>query len=265
MSLLSEIRSTLRVLPPRVIVHGQRKIGKSTFGSKSPKPIFISTEDGQDALDVDAFPLCETLESVRSCIKELYKEKHDYKTVVLDSLDWLEPLAYAELCAKFKKDSIEDFGYGKGYVFAADKVREVFAALNLLRKERGMNILLIAHTEVKRFDDPQSESYDRYQMKLGRHVAKLVEEWCDILAFAQIRAEIQKEDAGFSKKRTRAESTGERVLRLTPSPAYDAGNRYGLPATLPLEWSALEEAMMHARNNNSRGYTANNEETENDG
>ena len=244
---LSSISKTRRDTPSRILVYGPHKIGKSTFAAQADGAIFIPTEDGQDAIDAEAFPLCKTWQDVMSCITTLYAEDHDYRTAVLDSADWAESLAHKKVADDHEKDSIEGIGYGKGYVFAADLFRELLDGLNALRSARGMQVIMIAHAEIRRFDDPLADAYDRYQIKLHKIVGKLVQEWSDVIGFAQQESAIKKEDQGFNKKRARAVDVERRVLRLAPSAAYDAGNRYDLPATVPLIWSEFNEALAKAK------------------
>jgi hypothetical protein len=249
---LSQVKKTRRDVPPRIVVHGPHKIGKSTFGSNAPAPIFIPTEDGQDHVDADAFPLCKSWGDVLSAVGSLYEEKHEFKTAIVDSADWAEQLLHEQLVAEAgnpKIQGIEDFGYGKGYVAAAEKFVELLDGLNALRLDRGMTVIVISHSEIKRFDDPLANSYDRYQLKLNKHVGKLLQEWSDVIGFAQLEAftRVEKKDDFKKSERTMAGTTGRRVLHLAPSPAFDAGNRYDLPPLIDLSWSAFADAMTQAR------------------
>jgi AAA domain len=244
---LQQIKKTRSDLPPRTLIYGPHKVGKSSFASCAPAPIFIQTEDGLDAIDADAFPLCQSWDDVLAAVGSLYGEAHDFKTVVLDSADWAEKLLHATICKDKGYKSIEDKGYGKGYVEAAERFAELLDGLGALRTERGMGVVVLCHAEIKRFDDPMADSYDRYQLKLHRQVAKLLSEWSDTIGFAQTEVMTKSEEQGFSKERTRALTTGRRVLRLVGSPSYDAGNRYGLPDTIDLTWAAYQAALDNAR------------------
>jgi hypothetical protein len=245
---LASIRRTRSDMPPRTIVYGAHKIGKSTFANGAPGAIVIQTEDGMDAIDGAAFPLCKSWEDVLACVTALYQEQHEHKTVVLDSVDWAERLAQAAVCADQGVKSIEMIGYGKGYAFAADKFAELLDGMNALRTQRGMHVVLLCHSEIRRFDDPLADSYDRYQLKLHKQTAKLVQEWADVIGYAALDAvtKVEKEQ-GFKPARTRALTTGRRVLHLQGSPAFEAGNRYGLQASVPLEWAAYQAALDEAR------------------
>ena len=244
--MLNQIKPTRQARPPRVVIHGAHKVGKSTFAAAAPRPIFVATEDGQDNIDAEAFPLCQSWQSVLDCITALYQEDHDYQTVVLDSGDWAERLAWGAVAKDHNVDSIEGIGYGKGYVFAADLFRELLDGLNALRNHKAMQVIVICHSEIKRFDDPLAQSYDRHQIKLHKLCGKMLQEYADVIGFCQIDSVTQTEDHGFKKERARVIDTGRRILRLAPSAAYDAGNRYGLPASIPLDYQAFADAMSAA-------------------
>jgi len=156
MSLLQQIRSGPRHSPPRLLVYGTEGIGKSTLASNAPKPIFVATEDGLDQIDCNSFPLARRFDEVMSAVSALYSEKHDYQSVVIDSLDWLERLIWDDVCRDYGVKSIEkvDGGYAKGYTHALTQWREVLDGLDALRNERGMAIVLLAHAKVEKFEDP---------------------------------------------------------------------------------------------------------------
>jgi hypothetical protein len=220
------------------MLYGVHGVGKSSFGARAPTPIFVQTEDGLGEIDVDRFPLATTYAEVMKAIGELYEEEHDYKTVVVDSLDWLERLVWTEVCRRRGLESIEDAGYGKGYVFALDLWREILDGLSALRSKRVMGVVLIAHSRIERFENPETETYDRYVPRLHKLASAIVQEWADEVLFATYRIHTKKVDEGFGRKRAQGIGTGERILRTTERPAHVAKNRLNLPDELPLDWEA---------------------------
>jgi len=244
-SLASIAKTTRANTPPRVVIHGEHGVGKSTLGASAYNPIFLPFEDGLSGIETNAFPLLSSYAEAEAAVDSLLKEKHDFGTAVIDSADWLEPLIWQHVCQKNSWASIEAPGYGKGYIEANTVWRQFLDKLDALRT-RGMAVIVIAHSEIKHFDSPDSEAYDRYQIKLQRGAAALVQEWGDIIGFAQCETAIKKEAAGFSGNRARGVATGRRILHVTPKPAYVAKNRYGMPDTIPLDWSALIGAMTPA-------------------
>lgn len=254
MSLLARVQRGRASKPPRILLYGVEGIGKSTFGSQAPKPVFIQTEDGLDEIDCDKFPLATTYDDVLAALAELRTEQHEYETVVIDSLDWLERLVWDKLCAQYGVNSIEkvDGGYARGYTHALIYWREVVDHLNVLRNTRGMVVLLIAHSKVERFENPETSAYDRFSPRLHKHAAALLSEWCDAVLFATRKIRTQSEDAGFNRKRTIAHAIGtdggDRILRCVGGPSCVAKNRYGVVEELPLAWAAFMTALSNNQN-----------------
>lgn len=236
MGLLERIQKGSVSAPRRTLLYGTHGIGKSTFGAMAESPVFIQTEDGLAAIECDRFPLAQRYGDVISALSELYAQPHTYRTLVLDSLDWLERLIWGEVCDKRGVESIEDIGYGKGYVFALTHWREVLAGLDALRNERGMGIILIAHAQIERFANPETDTYDRYSPRLQKLASAMVQEWCDEVLFATYRIHTKTTSEGFDRKRVVGLGTGERILRTTERPAHVAKNRLNLPEELALDY-----------------------------
>ena len=228
-------------VPRRTVVYGVHGIGKSTFAASAPKPIFVPTEDGLADVGADRFALCTTFGAVLESLRSIYEEKHSYQTVVIDSLDWLERLVWRDVCETEGVESIEKIGYGKGYVQALDGWRRVLDALTMLRDERGMGSVMIAHSAIVRFEDPESDGYDRYAPQLHKHAAALVTQWADEVLFATYRTFTKESEEKFGGKRTRAVGSGERILRTSERPAHVGKNRLGMPPEIPLAWAEYQK------------------------
>jgi hypothetical protein len=244
---LDSIKTSTKPKPQRIVIHGTHGVGKTTFASQAPAPVFIRTEDGLGKLNVPAFPLAKSYGDVMDALKALLGE-HQYKTIVVDSVDWFEPMVWEQTCFDHGQTTgdIESFGYGKGYVHADKYWREFLDALTKLRDDRGLTVVLIAHTEIRNFKSPDSEPYDRYSLKLQKRAAALVDEFADVIGFAKYEVFTEKTDVGFNKTVTRGIGTGQRLLALEERPAFDAKNRYGLPPEIPLSWSELRKALKAA-------------------
>jgi hypothetical protein len=243
---LSSITRGKRLRAPKIVIYGPPKVGKSTFAASAPKPIGIITEEGLDNLDVDAFPKAGKYEDVMSALASLYTSEHEYQTVFVDSLDWLEPLVLAKVCETHRVKNIEDIGYGKGYIMADDLWREFFGGLDALRNDKQMTVICIAHEQVNKVKNPTlADDYDAYSLKLNKRAVGIINEWADIIGFAQHEVLTRSTDAGFNQKEVKAISTGKRVLHLNPHPAYVAGNRYGMP-DVSLSWESFQAALTAA-------------------
>ena len=231
--------TTGRVVRPRkVLIYGVHGVGKTTFGAMAPSPIFIQTEEGTNDLDVARFPLASSYAEVSDQLASLYTESHKFETLVFDSLDWLEQMIWREVCAKRKVQSVEDIGYAKGYTFALDWWREILQGFTALLSERGMNIILISHARIERFENPETDPYDRYSPKLHKLAAALVQEWCDEVLFANYSVKTRSVGEGFNKK-VKGIGTGERILRTTERPSHLAKNRLSMPDTIPLDYEVF--------------------------
>ncbi|WP_182341984.1 MULTISPECIES: ATP-binding protein [Comamonas] len=244
---LSSISRGRRARPPKIVVYGPPKIGKSTFAASAPGAIGIITEEGLDNIDVPAFPKATHYSQVEEAINTLLTSDHPYNTVFVDSLDWLEPLIHGAICERGGVKNIEDFGYGKGYVMSDDKWREFFAKLDELRDKRNMAIVCIAHERISKIKNPLlADDYDAYALKLEKRALGIVNEWADIIAFAahetMTRNVAQNQQ---QQKDIKAVSTGRRMLYLNPHPAYVAGNRYSLP-DCELNWSQFQGLLNNA-------------------
>lgn len=248
---LDDIRKGRRSSPPRLLIYGTEGIGKSTLAAQAPKPIFIPTEDGLDQIDCHSFPVANEYGDVVQALTTLYADKHDYQTVVLDSLDWLERLVWDAVCKRFGSRHIEqvDKGFGRGYSHALTEWQEVIAGLNALRIDHGMAVIMLAHSKVEKFEDPESVTYDRYAPRLHKTVCSFVTEWACAVLFAGRKVITKTEETGFGRERSIAAGLGrdggDRILKCIGSPSCIAKNRYGMPAELPLSWQAVEPYLLN--------------------
>ena len=221
--------------PQKAVFYGPEGVGKTTLASLLPDPVFVDTEGGTHHLDIARIGDAATWEQIIAAIEWLATQEHSFKTVVIDTADWLEKRLTESLCRKSNKDSVEDFGYGKGYVLLAEEFAKFLASLNALLA-RGMHVVLLAHATVRKFEAPdQAGSYDRYELKLTKQVGPLLKEWCDVLIFCNYLTKVAEKDNG----KMRGVGGKERVLFTTHAAAYDAKNRHGLPDKLPFTIEAL--------------------------
>ena len=220
----------------KVVIYGPEGIGKTSFAACFPDPLFIDTEGGTKHIDVARLPAPTSWTMLLEQVQEVKKENTSVcKTLVLDTADWAEQLCIKHICDKYKKSGIEDFGYGKGYIYLKEEFGRL---LNLLEDviERGVNVAVTAHAKMRKFEQPdEMGAYDRWEMKLDKNVAPLIKEWADMVLFANYKVYTVKDE---QTQRSKAQG-GKRVLYASHHPCWDAKNRHGLPDEMPLDYTSI--------------------------
>lgn len=223
--------------PVKVVLYGPEGIGKSTFASQFPDPVFIDTEGGTKRLNVARLPAPTSWQMLMDEVAEVARGNVPCGTLVIDTADWAERLCIDTVCARFKVKGIEDFGYGKGYTYAKEEFARLLDALGDVLAA-GKHVVVTAHAQISRFEQPDAVgSYDRWTMKTSKQVAPLLREWCDMLLFANYKTVVEKAGAGANAKNKA--SGGKRVLYTTHNPCWDAKNRFGLPDEVPFEFASI--------------------------
>jgi hypothetical protein len=249
---LNNVRAALNDGPLRILISSVEGWGKTTFANHFPNAIYIAPEDGFPR-DLDPLPqVFEGLTSwsdVLDAIDVLINEEHEFRTLVIDSLDWVEPLCHAFICQRdsgrktemnkggHKLESIEDYGYGKGYVCASEEFRNLIAKLVELRTKRHMHIVVLSHSQIKKFNNPEGEDYDRWEPKVHGKTARLFVEWSDAHLFGFYEVEAGK--IGDERK-AKGVSTGRRVFGTQHNATYDAKNRLGMPPRVPVNLDGIQ-------------------------
>jgi len=250
MGILDRVTTGVKQRPFFIGIHGPAGVGKTTFASNSPNPVFLVTEDGgADFIDTSRVEIKNFKEMLDALYELRDKTAHDFKTVVIDSIDHFEKMIHTMVAADHNKKSIEGIGFAKGYIFALEYWDQFLYNLRQLRNN-GINIILIAHSHVKRMDDPVvGESYDRYELKLHRKASDFITESMDALLFAKNEVVTTKDTA---TKKVTALGDGTRVLYTETRPAFDAKNRYGLPLEMPLSWDDFSSRALRSETEKSQ-------------
>lgn len=223
----------------KIVIYGPEGIGKTTFASQFPDPLFIDTEGGTNQLDVARIdPAPKSWNELLGIIEDV-KVERPCATLVLDTADWTEMLCINHLCIKNKWDSIETPGYGAGYTAIKEEFGKLLNKLSDL-VEIGINVVFTAHAITRRFDRPdEASSYDRWELKLQRKTAPLVKEWADVLLFVNYKIIVENVDAGMNQKKGKARG-GKRAMYAEHNPCWDAKNRYGLSGELEFDFKVIE-------------------------
>lgn len=213
--------------------------GKSTFAVKLAeaaglKNVFINLDDGIGDLDALAFPVASTLLDLQGQLVSLGGEaEHDFTMVTIDTIDVVQQLIFDQVATEAGKNSIAEISYGKGYELAAEKFSKVLVALDDLRKNKNMQIFILAHAVSKKAELPGSERFDRWSLRLHDRISLLLTEWADEVLFGTFQ-EYTKKETGRGERNI-AVGGAERIIHTERAATYDAKNRLGLDPTIPCD------------------------------
>lgn len=230
-----------KITPRRTLLYGVHGIGKSTWAAQAPGCLILNIEDGLNDIECERTEHLTTLEQVNDALRWLGTSQHDFKHVAIDSVDWLEGIIHTEVAKAAGKASIADIGYGAGYKQALKHWDKILFGLDWLRTEKQMGVILLAHSSIKKYQDPEQESYDRYQPALHDTASALLMEWADEVLFAQYRTFLKKEDQGFGKTRAIAMGGTERFIRTQETATALAKNRLGMPSEIEFSWGSYAQ------------------------
>lgn len=240
MTFLTQVTKGKIKKPWHVILYGTPKVGKSTWASDSESPIFMDIEEGTDELDVSRLPKPKTFTEALAMLQELTTTSHSFKTLVIDSLDHLEALCNAETAQENGVTSVGEMGFGKGYALSLAKWQKLYEALTQLNQK--MNLVMIAHSQLKKIDDPTKQAqYDKHDLKLRDQLGALAKEKADAILFAVFETHVTKDK---NTGKGRAIGDGSRILLTQGRPSHEGGNRFGLPYILPLNFEDFQKSIL---------------------
>ncbi len=223
----------------KVVLFGVEGIGKSTFASRFPNPVFIDTEGSTDHMDIARTPKPTSWTELLSFVQYFISHPEELGTLVIDTADWAEKLCIEQFLSAKQLAGIEDMGWGKGYVYIAEDFGKLLNLLDQLR-DRGVHIVLTAHAMMRKFEQPdEMGSYDRWELKLGKKTAPLVKEWSDLLLFANYKTNVVNVDGQGAAKGKNKVTGGRRVMYTSHHPCWDAKNRFGLADELPFDYAQI--------------------------
>jgi hypothetical protein len=227
---LSSLKSSKRSDPPVMLLYGVDGIGKTSLAAEFPDPLYLPTEGERAPSDVEiATPgTIESFGALLDIIEELLTTEHEFKTVIIDSVDGLEPLIWRATCQRIGVDTIESPGFGRGYVEADTEWNELLGACAALAQS-GICVVMIAHPEIARFDSPITDPYSRYGIKVHKRASALLREKSDIVAFCNYRISIKEKEVARQTKVAHAEGGKDRQVHLSEGAGFQAKNRYSMP------------------------------------
>lgn len=251
-----QLRSALRYL-----FYGPEGVGKSSLLADVPDILLIDVEGGSDNIDVPRYKFRDeegghvphTYQDVLDAIEDLVANpwEQTYKAIGIDTADALEALIHKHICKANGHQSVEDFGFGKGYQKALDEARALIKNLDRIRA-KGISIVIVGHSFVKTFKNPEGEDFDRYQLRVHEKLGGTLKDWCDVVGFIRFDGGSAKLAGDASQtKRARGWSSGRRLVALAREAAWDAKSRLSLPAEIELDaahpWAPFAAAQSGAR------------------
>ena len=220
----------------KVLIYGTSGIGKSTLAACFPSCLFIDTEGSTRHLTVGRLPEPKRWEDIINQVKWAAAHPEELDTLIVDTIDWAEPMATTYVCAQKGLKDIESAGYGKGYTYLADEVKRFLRLLDAVI-ESGTNVVLVAHSQMRKVELPdEMGAFDMYDLKTQKRTAPLYKEWADMVLFCNYKTNVVT-DATTRKQKAQG---GKRVMYTTHTPQWDAKNRFDLPDELPMEYAAIE-------------------------
>ena len=223
----------------KVGIYGPEGVGKTTFASNFPGVVYIDTEGSTKHMDVARFDPPAELGDVLEQLNWVLGNAEQVGTIVIDTVDWLEKLIFQAVCAEKKIQNIEDIGYGKGYVYAKQKMQQILELLDAI-VARGVHVVMVCHSMIRKFEQPdEMGSYDRYMLKLNeKNIAPIVKEWVDMMLFVNYRTDIVTDPDGKTKK---GKGGQKRIMYANHSACWDAKNRFCLPDEMPFDFAQVAD------------------------
>lgn len=225
----------------KIVIYGPEGVGKSTFASGFPNALFIDTEGSTKNLPVRRLPTPTSWQMLLEEIDHVKTHPNICDTLVIDTFDWAEQLCVKAICEKSQKSGIEDFGYGKGYIYEKEEIARFLHSLNDVT-DLGIHVVLTAHAQLRKIEQPEEfGSYDHWEMKLGQKtgsvISPLVKEWADMVLFAKFETIVVAADDTGKKHKAQG---GRRRMYTAHTPWWDAKNRVGLPEEADFLYGVLD-------------------------
>lgn len=223
----------------KVVIYGPEGIGKSTFASQFPDPLFIDTEGSTKQLDVARMDPPSSWTMLMAQVDYVIANPNVCKTLIIDTADWAEKLAIEFIANKHRVNSIGDIAYGNGYTYLEEEFGRFLNKLTELVR-RGIHAVLTAHSKITKFERPdEMGAYDRWELKLQKKTSPLLKEWADMVLFANYKTQVVNVDnQGAVKGKNKAQGA-RRMMYTNHTPSWDAKNRHGLPEEIDFAYSSI--------------------------
>lgn len=242
--------------PRKVLIHGAHKLGKSTLAASAKNAILIPTEDRVSHIDCDKTDVITSYEDLLDIFEWLITSKSTYKRIVIDTIDWLEPMLHEWWSKRIDAPSLTDnkhelTSFSRGLKFEAPKAWRHFLDNCDIMRSKGFDIIFVAHSQTLTVKPTTNDDYDKEVIKIHKDSVGVIEEWVDVLSFYAKDIYVDTERATANGKGGKAKSLNTRTLYLCDNPAFTSGNSYGLhDITVNLEQCQEIMEYMLTENNN---------------
>jgi hypothetical protein len=195
-----------------LLIYGQPKTGKSTFGSQLPRALFMNFEQGTNALaGIRSAPILRWTDA-KKVLTQLRKPqaKEMYDSIVVDTASIAWQLCEKYICQRENVDSIRDVPWGQGWNMLKTEFSEFWREITLL----GFGILFIAHSKDKPTEmrDEDGNAITAVCPDLPNQAYTIINSIVDIIGYLQVQMN--------------PDGTSERYLYTRSTPTVFAGSRY---------------------------------------
>jgi len=250
---ISKFVRSSELRPHVTFIYGVPGIGKTTFASFAPAPVFLMTEDGLMSPHLRKAQFLaakghkiQSYDEMLGWLEALAEGDHNFKTVIIDTISAFEPLLETAVLerynatAKKRVQSVSDIPYGQGPDLANEFWLRFMRACQAVRDNAGMSVIIVGHSVSRQVKPPDSEPYDRYEPALHKKCWPLIIAESDNVFFARRPVALKKEEGGFVEKH-RAIAQEDRRLFCEDAATHVAKNRCDLPAYIPMNWAEYAE------------------------
>lgn len=251
----------------RIVLGAQEKMGKTTISSQTPFPLLVPIEVGFAGVNCPRLPMVSTFLEFEGYLDQFIATcqagNFPFRTLVFDSVTALERLIHEYVLSldpatkNGKTNTMESAhgGYGKAYTMANMQFERILQKLDVLAVNFGINIIFTCHVFSSKVMDPTSGEYDSWDILL--HSPKnqktygkreLITQWADVIGFIYEPLYIVGTEGGKGMVKGVSQNKG-RVMGLSRTPSYTAGNRFGLQGEISIPpppqngWNAFAEAL----------------------
>jgi len=232
----------------RVLVYGPDGIGKTRFGKEAPKPLFLAAESEHLPRSIPSIEPTDW-NDLLTIVRALQDDPMGCETLVLDTVDWLEPKAILHICTRDTgmtktplilpdgSPYIEGYGYNHGYDVLVGEWRVLLVELDRLRAKHAMNIVLLAHAQAHRHKNVAGDDYGVIGPSVAKKTSDLLCQWCDAVLYAEFdRQLVQAPESNQPNAKAKVITKGTRICWTEHRGAHRAKNRFSMPPSIPFSW-----------------------------